>query len=83
MDTGKGFADLVYIPKTPIRPALLIELKYNMDADTAIEQLKRRKYPSRLEHYKGNIIAVGINYDCTKSADATEFKHHSCQIIKC
>ena len=33
------------------------------DANAAIEQIYRQKYPKRLEHYKGNLILVGINYD--------------------
>ena len=80
LDTGKGYADLAYIPKEPKYPAMLIELKYEKDADTAISQIHRRNYPERLELYKGNLILVGINYDRTLSNDSEEFKHHSCEI---
>ena len=80
LDTGKGYADLAYIPKDPKYPAMLIELKYEKDADTAISQIHRRNYPERLELYKGNLILVGINYDRTSSNDSEEFKHHSCEI---
>ncbi len=82
LDTGKGYADLTYIPKHPSRPALLIELKHNLSADSAIDQILRQDYPSRLEHYKGNLILVGINYD--KSADPAkpDFKHHSCRLLR-
>lgn len=80
LDTGKGYADLAYIPKDPKYPAMLIELKYEKDADTAISQIHRRNYPERLELYKGNLILVGINYDRTLSNDSEEFKHHSCEI---
>ena len=83
MDSGKGYADLVFIPKSPTRPALLVELKYNENADTALEQIRRNRYPSRLELYKGNIIAVGISYNRNLSSDAPGFKHHSCHIFKC
>ena len=79
-DTGKGFADLVYLPVKPDIPALLIELKYDRSADTAISQIKRQRYPDRLEHYRGNLIMVGINYDRQTSHDSSLFKHHSCQI---
>ena len=82
LDTGKGYADLAYIPKAPKYPAMLIELKYDKDADTAISQIHRQKYPDRLELYKGNLILVGINYDRTVSNDNVEFKHHSCEIEK-
>ena len=82
LDTGKGYADLAYIPKEPKYPAMLIEFKYEKDADTAIAQIKRQKYPDRLELYKGNLILVGINYDRTVKNDSVEFKHHSCEIEK-
>lgn len=82
LDTGKGYADLAYIPKEPKYPAMLIEFKYEKDADTAISQIHRQKYPDRLELYKGNLILVGINYDRTISNDSVEFKHHSCNIEK-
>jgi hypothetical protein len=82
LDTGKGYADLVYLPKVPDKPALLIELKYDKDAKTAISQIHERKYPQRLEHYEGNMILVGINYDKTIKNDHADFKHHSCVIEK-
>ncbi|MBQ7587673.1 MAG: AAA family ATPase [Lachnospiraceae bacterium] len=82
LDTGKGYADLAFIPNKPDIPAMLIELKYEQDADTAISQIHRQKYPDRLELYKGNIILVGINYDRTVTNDSEEFKHHSCEIEK-
>ncbi len=41
---GKGFADLVFLPKKQYahRPALLIELKWNQDVDGAIRQIKEK-----------------------------------------
>lgn len=82
MDTGKGYADLVYLPspKFPDKPALLIELKYDKSKDTAIDQIKRQRYPDNLEHYKGNIILVGINYDKDVTNNSESYKHHSCVI---
>lgn len=82
VDTGRGYADLIYIPKRPIHPALLVELKYNQNADTALEQIQRQKYPSRLEQYKGNLILVGISYDRSAATAAPNFKHHSCKMIR-
>lgn len=82
LDTGKGYADIVYIPakEYPDKPALLVELKYNKDADTALDQIKRRNYPQILDDYKGNIILVGINYDSDIKNDVVNYKHHSCMI---
>ncbi len=84
LDSGKGYADIVYIPapKYPDKPALLIELKYDKTAGGAIEQIKRRSYPDRLEHYRGNILMIGINYDRDIPNDKPGFKHHSCVIEK-
>ena len=62
LPTGKGFADLAFIPKTD-KPAILVELKWNQDVNTAITQIKEKKYPSVLEKYKGNLLLVGITYD--------------------
>lgn len=39
---GKGFADLVLIPFKTDKPAMIIELKYDKDADTAIKQIKEK-----------------------------------------
>ena len=75
--SGKGFADLVLIPRKHVdSPAIVIELKYNQDADTAISQIKRRNYPERVVQYVDNLLLVGINYD-------RETKQHECQIEKC
>lgn len=81
-DTGKGYADLILIPspRHPDKPALVIELKYNKEADGAIAQIKRKNYPDRLEHYKGNILLVGINYDKDIPSKNAQFKHHTCVI---
>jgi hypothetical protein len=73
--TGKGFADLVLIPRKNVdSPAIVIELKYNKDADTAISQILRKEYPAKVAQYADNLLLVGINYD-------RETKQHQCQII--
>ena len=76
LPTGKGFADLVFIPRKNVdSPALVVELKYNKDADTAIDQIKRKNYPAKLRQYTGDILLVGINYD-------RQTKTHTCYIEK-
>ncbi len=82
LDTGKGYADIVYIPspKHPEKPAMVIELKYNKNAETVLSQIKKQNYPARLEHYKGNILLVGIDYDKDVSNTSGEFKRHKCVI---
>ena len=72
--TGKGYADLVMIPRRNVsKPALVIELKFNHSADTAIDQIKRKEYPAKLAEYSGEIMLVGINYN-------KETKQHTCKI---
>lgn len=78
MPAGKGFADFVFIPRANAgsRPAMVVELKYNKDADTAIKQIKEKRYQGVLAGYSDKILLVGINYD----ADGKEHKHHTCVI---
>ena len=72
--TGKSYADLVMIPRRNVaKPALVIELKFNHTADTAIDQIKRKEYPAKIAEYTGDLLLVGINYD-------KETKQHSCKI---
>lgn len=63
--SGKGFADLVLLPKPRYadRPALILELKWDEEAETAIRQIKEKKYPKTLEAYTGKILLIGISYD--------------------
>ena len=66
LPAGKGFADIVYIPKPEYRktnPALVVEMKWNQDARTAIDQIKKKQYPEIIKEYTDNILLVGINYD--------------------
>ena len=72
---GKGFADLVFIPKKQFaeKPALVVELKWDKSAAGAISQIKEKEYCQSLEEYQGNLLLVGINYD-------VKTKEHSCVI---
>ena len=74
--SGKGFADLVLIPRKNVEsPAIVIELKYNKDADTAISQIRRKEYPAKVAQYSENLLLVGISYD-------RDTKQHTCRIEK-
>ena len=73
---GKGFADIVFLPLPHTdKPALVVELKYDKTADTAIRQIKERRYASALSGYSGEILLVGINYN-----KENKNKPHSCTI---
>ena len=78
MPAGKGFADFVFIPRANAgsRPAMIVELKYNKSADTAMKQIKEKRYQGVLAGYQGKILLVGINYD----SEGKEKKHHTCII---
>ena len=78
LPTGRGFADFVYIPKPMYRedyPALVVELKWNKSAATALQQIKEKRYAESLQDYAGKILLVGINYD-------KKTKEHTCSIEK-
>ncbi len=76
LPAGRGFADVVFLP-LPFcqKPALVVELKYDKTAETALQQIKDRKYAQALEGYSGEILLIGVNYD-KDNAD----KPHSCVI---
>lgn len=74
LPTGKGFADLVFIPrKGNPNPALIVELKWNKDSGGAIEQIKRKEYTAAVADYAGEMLLVGISYD-------VKTKEHGCRI---
>lgn len=74
MPNGKGFADIVFIPKNNCTmPAIVVELKWDKTADGAIEQIKNRRYADSLLNYWGDVLLVGINYN-------KNTKKHECLI---
>lgn len=76
LPTGKGFADLVFIPRPhhADKPAMVIELKWNQDAETALRQIEEKKYPRSLTDYAGRMLLVGVSYE-------QKSKKHSCRIV--
>lgn len=74
---GKGFADLVFIPRRqfPDKPALLVELKWDKSARGAIQQIREKEYFQSLKEYYGNLLLVGVNYD-------RKTREHTCVIEK-
>ena len=73
---GMGYADIVFLP-LPGRnkPAIVVELNYNQTAQTAILQIKDKKYIDVVKDYTGDMILVGINYNKDKKEQG-----HSCKI---
>ncbi len=86
MPAGKGFADVVFLPlpgsnlssSEPFsgkKPAIIVELKWRQDAETALHQIRAKNYGESLKKYYGEILLVGISYD-------KETKKHVCRIEK-
>ena len=80
MPAGDGFVDVAFLPKYDSDyPILVIELKWNKDVETAIQQIKNRHYPDSFKGYGRDIILVGITYD--KDEKPGE-RTHICKIEK-
>jgi len=75
MPAGKGYADLIFIPRRNHldKPAMVIELKWDKTAAGAIRQIEDRQYPEAIRGFGDNILLVGVNYN--KSS-----KQHECEI---
>lgn len=74
MPSGKGFADVVYLPQRDVaKPALIVELKWDKSAEGAIRQIKEKNIRLGLGGYTGEILLVGVNYDRKR-------KEHECVI---
>ena len=62
--SGRGYADMVYVPKKGMDiPALIVELKWNDSAGGAIRQIKDKEYVNTVEGFGGDVLLVGISYD--------------------
>ena len=78
LPAGKGFADLVLVPRRAFadRPAIVVELKWDRYAETAITQIHEKRYPDALAPWiadGGTVILAGVTYDKKTRA-------HSCVI---
>ena len=54
-------------------PAIVVELKWNKSAESALQQIKNKKYPNSIQNYAGDVLLVGINY-------SKKDKKHECII---
>ena len=77
LPTGKGFADIVFFPITPGKTPVIIELKWDKSADTAIQQIKERRYTGRVQGFP-SVVLVGISYE--KDPEKPGYKEHNCVI---
>lgn len=80
LPSGKGYADVVYLPKRNVdKPALVVELKWNKSIEGAIAQIKKKKYAAWIEEYTGDILLVGISYGRDKEHRCIIEKHEKSQ----
>ena len=77
LPTGKGFADICFIPRKLHldKPAAIIELKWDKSTAGALTQIREKHYTAALHDYTGNLLLVGINYN-------RDTKKHECMIEK-
>lgn len=77
MPAGKGIADIVYIPlaSNKDQTAIIVEVKHNKSAESALTQIKQKHYFDCLENWHGDLLFVGANYD-------EKAKKHDCKIEK-
>lgn len=74
LPSGKGYADVVFIPrKGSSKPAMIVELKYDKAAEGALAQIKQQDYPQLVTEFSGSILLVGISY-------SRKSKKHTCVI---
>ena len=41
---------------------MIVELKWDQSAQTALDQIREKKYDKALKDYHGSLFLVGINY---------------------
>ena len=72
--SGKGYADMIFVPRQVFDvPPIIIELKWDKNSTTALDQIKEKEYYRIFDDYDKEIILVGINYD-------SNGKFHTCDI---
>lgn len=80
--SGTGYVDYIFYPYKKEDDGIIIELKVDDTVDSAIRQIKDRKYALNFDgklgeepKYTGRILAVGIAYD-----RKDEKKRHECKV---
>lgn len=78
MEAGTGYADMILVPKaSQLLPALILEFKWDRNPETAVAQIKKRRYADVLQKFRfsGAVHLIGISYD-------PQSKKHRCVIEK-
>lgn len=66
---------MLFVPKDPAKgkPAMVVEPKWDKNAQGAIQQIKDKQYPALLKDWHDKILLVGIN-------DDKDIKAYECMI---
>ncbi|MDD5814748.1 MAG: AAA family ATPase [Bacteroidales bacterium] len=73
--SGRGFADMAFIPKHSGLPAIIVELKWDKSAAMALKQAATKRYADALRGANTDVLLVGVNY-------SQETKQHTCKILR-
>lgn len=76
LPTGKGYADVVFIPYIPSVPAMIVELKRNKTTGAALQQIKNKQYFDVMDKYQGDLLLVAVNYDEKTNEHTCEIKQY-------
>lgn len=78
LDSGLGYADIVFLPKKNENyPTLIVELKCDNSAQSGLNQIKTMKYDDTVKEYGSDVLLVGVSYDKND-----RLKQHECVIEK-
>ena len=82
MPGRKGITDVAFIPAPPSGlPAMIVELKWNRTAGSAISQIKEKQYAAKLKTYEGKLLPVGINYDEKTGRHSRQIEWACCEHV--
>lgn len=77
---GEGYTDFIFYPERAGDDGIILELKVDDTPETAIAQIKDRKYMLKFQgkmaerkRHAGRVLLVGISYDRKK-------KDHHCRV---
>ena len=74
LPSGKGYADVVFVPYIPNVPAMIVELKRNHTTGAALQQIENKQYFNVMDKYQGDLLLVVVNYDEKTNAHTCEIK---------
>ena len=73
MPTGKGFADIVFVPRKGVdKPAFVVELKWDKSTEGAIKQIKDNPLKLALDGLRSRIYSNSIYNSSYELRDFTE-----------